>query len=178
MAIVTIESQIDTLRHRIGDTQEGSFIYLDNADGSVNDLYTYMALAVGDFNEESSPAYDIQGTGKSRYYNPEPSDTDKKLLCLYAAKRIVRNEWIRAGRVAISFGNAAGRENLIDVAKALKMVLDDITDEIIALLPGYETIKDFGGGKSSFSDKTNKTTYGTVYCDCCSRLITDCTCRN
>lgn len=173
---VTLSSQIIDLRQRIGDTDEDNQLYTADATGKTNDLYTYLVLAVTDFNEEQSPSYSILGTDKAQYYSPEPDETDTKLLCFYAARRIFKDEWIKASRVALSYGNAAGRENLIDLAKSLKLVLDDIVEEINILKPGYENIKDFGGGKSSFSDNSKKMEYGYVYCDYCGRLKTNCSC--
>jgi len=176
MSTVKLSDQISDLRHRIGDTDSSSYIYTANADNTINDLYTYLAKAVDDFNEESSPQYEIKGTSTDQYYSPDPTDTDRKLLYLYAAKRVMQNEWIKASRVAMSFGNTAGRENFVELAKALKSVLDDIEDEIRALLPGYEIIKDYGITKSSFADRGKKMEYGYVYCEYCGRLKSDCTC--
>ncbi|MFA5036743.1 MAG: hypothetical protein WC479_06165 [Candidatus Izemoplasmatales bacterium] len=128
----TLSSLTARVQRLIGDTDP------DNPRWGSNDVMNALADSLEDFNSEIriGTQYEILSTGNSRYYNPDPTDMHKNILCCYAGLILLNMERFKAAREAINYSNSAGSTNLTYLPEAIDRAVSALLKKLDGLTSG------------------------------------------
>lgn len=122
---ILLTSLMGALAREMGDTDTSNLYY------EANNLFSALNDAIDSYNEEAiTQQFSKSGSGDSETISPTPSNTDKKLIVLYAALELTRGEIAKSARNAIIHSNPAGRTDLSKMVDALELQAERLEEKI------------------------------------------------
>lgn len=116
---------IDRIRSLVGDEDSNNYRYTDN---QYRD--TKIPAGLKRYNLNNYNRITITGTGDDATFSPTPTDEEATKICLYTAIAILDGEIVKAGNNAVVVSNPAGRTDLTEVVRALKLQRDELMKEL------------------------------------------------
>lgn len=135
---ILLNTLIAPLAREMGDTDSSNYYY------TSSQLFSALNDSIDSYNEEAiTQQYSKSGSGDSETISPDPSNTDKKLIVLYAALELTRGEIAKAARNAVIHSNPAGRTDLTGIVEALEAQAERLEEKIekIRVLRGQTEVE-------------------------------------
>ena len=140
------------LAREIGDTDS------TNLYASANELFSALNDGLKDYNLNCHQKFEIIGTGDTAYYNPTPSDEQKRLVVLYSSKRILKSDLAKFARQAVIHTNPTGKTDLTQRAEYTKQALvekDKEIKQLVSLINRRLVDAELADGKGSMELKSD-----------------------
>jgi hypothetical protein len=129
-----VNDLISDIRANIGDIDSLNYKYSDNV---YRD--TFIPSGMKRFNLKNYQTFTITGAGDAKVFDPTPTSEQATRIALHTAIVILNGEIKKAANVSVVQTTPAGRTDLSQVAKDLRIQRDTLNDEL-SLYEGGEVL--------------------------------------